>query len=336
MSAYTNIPGQIVEDLREGKITNKMFNVLFWLYSRANFKTGLVRMASSKRVLNEMWVDENEDDRPSLRTIQEILYKLRMCGYITSLRTPHAKGSYVVMIHNYPAQKKDEDGALIDVVLNPKETTDWHDLPKTRCAEEIDSECAEASADVAQTLRRECAEASAYTSLSPDAPDSSLSTLSGFKEGRKEGRKEDAQASPSLSVFNPSESIQESYAEFMRKNPNAESEIKAIAIQWYERTGLLFMGIEDEMRAGDLLAEYGYEVVYQALELIFRCPKTAGIPWKDFTFFYEHFDQTLRNAQAWQRKLVAVEEIKQGHIPDAINGPSEPTTNRFEIEEGAI
>jgi hypothetical protein len=31
MSTYTNIPGQLIQDLRNGKITNRMFNIVVWL-----------------------------------------------------------------------------------------------------------------------------------------------------------------------------------------------------------------------------------------------------------------------------------------------------------------
>jgi hypothetical protein len=182
MASYTNIPGWLTNDLREGKITNKMFNVMFWLFSRANFKTGIVRMTSAKRILDEQWADDYEDDRPSKRTIQEALYRLDKCGYIASHYVKGQRGSYAVTINNYSALVKGVDGALTETLLNPTDTLDWRDLPKARCADNEVADCADASADAALTPRRGCAEASAYTLISAVSSLSPLTAVSGTNQ----------------------------------------------------------------------------------------------------------------------------------------------------------
>jgi len=192
MADYTNIPGWLTRDLWDGKITNKMFNVMVWLFSRANFKTGIVKMVSAKRIQLEQWADDREQDRPCERTIQEILYRLDQCRYITSHHQQGVRGSYPVTLHNYPAVKKSKDGAVIQVVLNPTETLDWHDLPKTRSGDKQPDLCGDASGRTSGEGSCDASgDASAYTSItsvSPVSPDSSLSSVS-VKEGKKEGRK---------------------------------------------------------------------------------------------------------------------------------------------------
>jgi hypothetical protein len=47
---YTNIPGWLTADLFSGKITNKMYNVMSWLFYRVNFKNGVVKMVSAERI----------------------------------------------------------------------------------------------------------------------------------------------------------------------------------------------------------------------------------------------------------------------------------------------
>src|ERR1035437_349247 len=163
--SYTNIPGQLTDDWTSGTITSKMFLVLVWLYTNANFKTGVVGDRKGKRVTaakirDEAWADEGED-RPCLRTVQELLYRLDKCGYITRLKTLGKRGSYKVILHNYAALIKGKDGALKEVVLSPRDITDWRDLPKLRCTDDLDSDCAEASDDTALTLHGDCTEASA-------------------------------------------------------------------------------------------------------------------------------------------------------------------------------
>src|ERR1035437_7044716 len=106
--SYTNIPGQLTDDWTSGTITSKMFLVLVWLYTNANFQTGVVGDRKGKRVTaakirDEAWADDSENHRPCLRTVQEYLYRLDKCGYITRLKVDGRKGSYKVTIHNYTA-----------------------------------------------------------------------------------------------------------------------------------------------------------------------------------------------------------------------------------------
>lgn len=175
MTNYVNIPGELLDEWTSGTITTKMFLVLVWLRSNANFKTGVVGDKKGKRVTaakirDEAWSDDTEDGRPSLRTVQELLYRLDKCGYITRYTVKGKKGSYKVVIHNYTALIKGVGSAQKEVVLNPKDTMDWHDLPKTRCTEDLDSNCAEASADAALTLQGGCAEASALSLVTLVSP----------------------------------------------------------------------------------------------------------------------------------------------------------------------
>jgi len=162
MADYTNLPGWLTADLFSGKITNKMFNVMVWLFYRANFKTGVVKRVSADRIRAEQWADDREADRPSERTVQECLWRLDKCGYISSAHVQGQRGSYSVTIKNYPAVMIDDKGAVSYKVIHPTETIDWHDLPKQRCGDKAPDLCPEASGDASGDAS---GEASAYTTV---------------------------------------------------------------------------------------------------------------------------------------------------------------------------
>jgi len=183
---YTRIPDWAFDELRSGKINSKMFLVLCWMFKHANWKTGVVKKVSAKRILDEMWGDEVEDKRPSLRTIREYLYRFRECGYWKSSHVPGQRQTYTITLNNYFAVILDEDGAATEKVLRPLETKDWHDLPKTRYSDNDESDCRDASTDASP-------ESSSYTTLGTTPsqhPD----------EQESEGASEQAATPPSPSV----------------------------------------------------------------------------------------------------------------------------------------
>lgn len=144
---YTRIPDWIFDELRSGKINSKMFLVLSWMFKHADWKTGIVRKVSAKRIREEMWGDEVEDKRPSLRTIQEYLWRFRECDYWKSSHIPGQRQTYIIALNNYIAVTTDKEGARIEELLRPTKTKDWHDLPKTRCADNDGFDCADVSGD---------------------------------------------------------------------------------------------------------------------------------------------------------------------------------------------
>ncbi len=163
--SYTNIPNWMFEDLLEGKLNNKQFLILCWLRRRANWSTGITSGVSAVRIIAEMWPDELEGrQRPSERTIQRELKRLRQCGYITSFHVLGQKRSYKIMLHNYVALNDGEE-----VILNPKDTTDYRDLPST-CEGDDDGD---SSGDVTVTCRGRDGDSSAYTLDSLASLDSS-------------------------------------------------------------------------------------------------------------------------------------------------------------------
>ena len=175
MIYYSKILIQLFEDLADGKITTKMFVVLVWLYRRADFYSGVVKKVSAARVLSEMFADDREDGRPTERTVQELLYRLRECRYFTSHHVQGVRGSYSVTLNNFPAVKRNDDGTTAIILLRPTETLDWHDLPKKRRGDSEVDVCADASDD---TSSDGSGDASAYTELSSL---SGISELSQFE-----------------------------------------------------------------------------------------------------------------------------------------------------------
>ena len=143
MSSYIAIPYQLFADLSDGKISNRMFNILVWLYRRANFRTGIAQKVSAKRIQAEMWSGGYDDQQPSLRCIQRWFKRLCLCGYIRSHHVGGRRASYSVTICNFPTAKRDENGEIVrdadgyaeEIVLNPMDTLSWQDLPELAVAE---------------------------------------------------------------------------------------------------------------------------------------------------------------------------------------------------------
>lgn len=191
MSEYVNIPLWVFNELHAGRINNKMFSVLVWLFRRANWRNGTVRQVSAKRIIAEMWGDDHEDKRPTERTIQEYLYRFHACHYIESKHVQGQRGSYTVTINNYPAMKTDENGAVTFEVVNVAETSDWRDLPKTRCGDEGGSDCGDASSGASGDASADASgAASAYTTGSTTRFTAGLSPECSpvFSDGHTEGQ----------------------------------------------------------------------------------------------------------------------------------------------------
>lgn len=190
MNDYTALPNQLFRDLREGKINNTMFDILAWLYMRADYATGIVKKVSSKRIQAEMWGDEY-DEAPSLRTIQKWLKVLETCNYIKSGHVQGTRRSYVVVLTNYCTAKRDENGKIVldadgdaeEIVLRPTQTGDYRDLPPSSCGDED----AEPSGDRAVSVRRACGEPSAYTLIDHHPTPASALPSSPFHQGSSSG-----------------------------------------------------------------------------------------------------------------------------------------------------
>ena len=171
---YYKIPLQLFEDLANGKITNKMFVVLVWLYRRADFYTGVVKQVSARRILGDLWADDREDGRPTERTIQELLYRLRECRYFTSHHVQGVRGSYCITLNNFVAVKRNDGETTAIALLRPTETLDWHELPKKRRGDSQLEVCADASDEISGDGS---GDASAYRELSSFSGISELSRI---------------------------------------------------------------------------------------------------------------------------------------------------------------
>jgi len=134
MDNYTAVPNELFWDLQNGKINNRQFNILLWLRQRAGYKTGIVKQVSAERIKYEMGWHEIES-APCVRTIQRELKRLHQTGYITSHHVEGRRGSYQITVNNYLSQRKDKEGTVMEVLLNPKETSSWQDLDETPVAD---------------------------------------------------------------------------------------------------------------------------------------------------------------------------------------------------------
>jgi len=85
-----------------------------------------------------------------------------------------------------------------------------------------------------------------------------------------------------------------------------EHDVWDVAFLWEKLTRIFVTGTEIQEDVAYLTYTQGYQNLLESMPLILRdCPKTAGIVWKDFHFFAENFERSLRNAQAWKRKIDA-------------------------------
>ena len=91
-----------------------------------------------------------------------------------------------------------------------------------------------------------------------------------------------------------------------------EDDLCAIQYRWLELTELID-GFTDLGRRciAYLLMGAGRDLAANLELILKRCPKTAGIAWKDIAYFAKNYKRTLRNAQAWERKLEAQHYAKE-------------------------
>lgn len=147
MDNYTAIPNELFWDLQSGKINNRQFNILLWLRYRAGYKTGITKQACAERIKFEMFGGDEGRNSINVRTIQRELNRLHKMGYITSHHVEGRRGSYQITVNNYLSQRKDKDGTVREVLLNPKETTAWHELNESSVADDEATVVADTSGD---------------------------------------------------------------------------------------------------------------------------------------------------------------------------------------------
>jgi hypothetical protein len=85
--------------------------------------------------------------------------------------------------------------------------------------------------------------------------------------------------------------------------------------QWWEKTDFGFREsddgyLSDSNAAVRVIREYGYESVMDIFKGTFDCPKTAGVGFKDFSFWCEHFLDTKCTITTWRNKLDATRRAK--------------------------
>jgi len=148
---YTAFPNQLFDDLVQGKIDNMMFNILVWLYRRANWKSGIAVRASSQQIRAELWGGWTyEKNPPSERTVQEKLRRLADMGYIVSHHTAGRRGTYSISINNYPALTP----AGEEIILRPTITKSLDEVLVASCGDNGGESSGESSADPAVSLPR--------------------------------------------------------------------------------------------------------------------------------------------------------------------------------------
>src|SRR5208282_5274561 len=148
---YTAFPNQLFDDLVQGKIDNMMFNILIWLYRRANWKSGIAVRASSQQIRAELWGGWTyEKNPPSERTIQEKLRRLVQMGYIVSHHTAGRRGTYSISINNYPALTPSGE----EIILRPTVTKSLDEVLAASCGDNGGESSAESSGEPAVSLPR--------------------------------------------------------------------------------------------------------------------------------------------------------------------------------------
>jgi hypothetical protein len=88
------------------------------------------------------------------------------------------------------------------------------------------------------------------------------------------------------------------------ENEQAMGELYSL---WWEKTGFSFLdstdnSLSDGNAAIRMIRTYGFDEVYDMLQDTFRCPKTAGITWTDFSFWCEKYMLTKKTITAWRNK----------------------------------
>ena len=52
---YVNLPRRFFEALAQGSITPLMFNVLAWIWARAEYKTGIAKRVTAQTIIDELY-----------------------------------------------------------------------------------------------------------------------------------------------------------------------------------------------------------------------------------------------------------------------------------------
>jgi len=169
---FNQVPEELDKAFEEGTITHDMYIVMLYLHRKADWGWGVARMMSAERIQKEAWgrVGRKEaDTRPSVRTVERILLRLRNCGWIT-LPDTTKRCSYNVGITNYaaridgPVVQGDDDVA---VLLRPTDIKDYDDvapLVSHKMANKLTKQCPSSVADVSQ----ECPSSDDVVSAIPD------------------------------------------------------------------------------------------------------------------------------------------------------------------------
>ncbi|HWR15138.1 MAG TPA: hypothetical protein VN577_09935 [Terriglobales bacterium] len=316
LNGWVKVRRGLLTHYQTGLMTTTEFVVFHILLALADKATGSGKI-NARAIC--FWSDSQISEDMAGRALRGLEEK----NYIVREIVPGRRSLYIFHVQKYLATAGADDGKVLTFTKNAKIVEKFADICEGFDVEPADEESAVGSPEESP---EESAVGSDYTRREKRDGKRKTGETKNQKEGKKEGRKEDAQASPSLmSSINPAMTLEQSYEAFKherRDDPlGYRAWIMSLHDQWNTRTGLSFDDDMDEARAADLFLHKGYDVVYQGIELIFACPKTAGVVWKDFRYFYENFDRTLRNAQAWQRKAHTAYLTKMGHVPDPVTVP---------------
>lgn len=141
---HARIPESLYEDLRHGKLTKMMFDVMSYLHRRADWRSGVADRVAASTILREMF--GNEYHKPSIKVVRRAISLLNGCGYIRSRRIQGSHDNYAVVINNYVIER-DRDGVREKWMINLSETKGWKEVRKRRVREDVPDAYPDASPD---------------------------------------------------------------------------------------------------------------------------------------------------------------------------------------------
>jgi hypothetical protein len=105
---------------------------------------------------------------------------------------------------------------------------------------------------------------------------------------------------------------------------------------WWDKTSFGFQELEDESyndsnAAVRMIREYGFDGVMDILQATWECPKTAGITWKDWSYWCDRFPVTRSTITAWRNKVEAQQQVKA-----KANGFNTPMLVTRKTNEGEV
>ena len=109
---YTNFPRIFSQDLKEGRITRLMYDILLWVYENVNWKWCRVERASAEIIRQDIYPPRCGAPQPSVRTIQRNLKHLDGCGYISLPKHYDLNNNYVIYVHGYVVELGGEKFAV--------------------------------------------------------------------------------------------------------------------------------------------------------------------------------------------------------------------------------